>query len=66
VARSGLTLAEASGLTSYTGAALVSIDAKAHWVALRILSTHGGTDRVGLSEVRFYPGNPRGTVIMVK
>ena len=52
--RPGLTLPRATGLPSYMGEAPVTIGASAQWVALRINSTHGSTQGVGLSEVRFW------------
>jgi len=67
VLHSGLTLPEATGLDSYTGEAPVAIGAKAHWLAIRILSTHGAGLNPGLSEVRFYPDTRRrGTMIIAK
>ena len=52
VLRPGLTLPQAPGLPTYTGAPPVTINADVRWLALRINSSHGGT-YIGLSEVRF-------------
>ena len=64
---SNLTLPKGPGTSTYTGAAPITIKEDARWVAIRVRSNYGAGPRVGLSEVRFTPGQrPKGTVLIVR